>query len=95
MSLLQEMETHGLADCEFNRKLLAEEYEVQEHTLCGWENTWTTYDDEGNEVPSTFRTKEDAQAELDDFFYQCEQAVKDGNMEDVPDREDFQIVKVE
>jgi len=24
MSLLQEMETHGLADCEFNRKLLKE-----------------------------------------------------------------------
>jgi len=25
MSLLQEMETHGLADCEFNRKLWQEE----------------------------------------------------------------------
>ena len=73
-----------------------EEYEVQEWTLCdGWTNTWSTYDDKGNEVSSTFKTKEDAQAELDDFFYQCEQAVKDGNMEDVPDREDFQIVKVE
>ena len=73
-----------------------DEYEVQEWTLCdGWTNTWLTYDDKGNEVPSTFKTKEDAQAELDDFFYQCEQAVKDGNMEDVPDREDFQIVKVE
>jgi len=76
--------------------LTEDEYEVQEWTLCdGWTNTWSTYDDEGNEAPSTFRSKEDAQAELDDFFYQCEQAVKDGNMEDVPDREDFQIVKVE
>jgi len=76
--------------------LTEDEYEVQEWTLCdGWTNTWSTYDDEGNEVPSTFTSLEDAQAELDDFFYQCEQAVKDGNMEDVPDREDFQIVKVE
>ena len=71
-----------------------EEYEVQEHTLCGWENTWTTYDDDGNEVPSTFSTKEYAEAELEDFFYQCREAVEDDNMEDVPDREDFRIVKV-
>jgi hypothetical protein len=27
MSLLQEMEKHGLADCEFNRKLLQQETE--------------------------------------------------------------------
>jgi hypothetical protein len=26
MSLLQEMETHGLADCEFNRQLLQEAF---------------------------------------------------------------------
>lgn len=74
--------------------LTEDEYEVQEHTLCGWENTWSTYDDEGNEVPSTFTSFEGAQAELNDFFYQCEEAVEDGNMEDVPDREDFRIVKV-
>jgi hypothetical protein len=74
--------------------LTEDEYEVQEHTLCGWENTWTTYDDDGNEVPSTFKTFEDAEDELYDFFYQCHEAVEDGSMEDVPDREDFRIVKV-
>ena len=74
--------------------LTEDEYEVQESTLCGWENTWTTYDDNDNEVPSTFRSAQEAQAELDDFFYQCEEAVEDGHMEDVPDREDFRIVKI-
>jgi hypothetical protein len=73
-----------------------EEYEVQEYTLCdGWTNTWTTYDDDGNEVPSTFLTKQDAEDELYDFFYQCHEAVEDGNMEDEPARENYRIVKVE
>ena len=75
--------------------LTEDEYEVQENTLCdGWINTWTTYDDDDNEVPSTFKSKQSAEAELEDFFYQCQEAVDDGNMEDVPDREDFRIVKV-
>lgn len=74
--------------------LTEDEYEVQEFTLSGWENTWTIYDDNGNEVPSTFTSKQSAEAELDDFFYQCQEAVDDGNMEDVPDREDFRIVKI-
>ena len=29
MSLLQEMETHGMADCEFNRKLWKEEATIK------------------------------------------------------------------
>ena len=29
MSLLQEMETHGMADCEFNRKLWEEEATIK------------------------------------------------------------------
>ena len=71
-------------------------YEVQEYTLCdGWINTWTTYDDDGNEVPSQFTSEQGAKEELEDFFYQCREAVEDGNMEDVPDREDFRVVKVE
>jgi hypothetical protein len=74
--------------------LTEDEYEVQEHTLCGWENTWTTYDDDDNEVPSTFTSKQGAEAELEDFFYQCREAVEDGHMEDVPDPDDFRIVKV-
>lgn len=94
MSLLQEMETHGLADCEFNRKLLKDQYEVQEHTWGGWENNWSYEDDDGKSVPSTYDTPQEAQIALDDFFYQCEEAVEDGNMEDVPSRDDFRIVKV-
>ena len=75
--------------------LTEDEYEVQEYTLCdGWINTWTTYDDDGNEVPSTFRSKQDAEDELYDFFYQCREAVEDGNMSDEPDHEEFRIVKI-
>jgi magnesium-transporting ATPase (P-type) len=74
--------------------LTEDEYEVQEHTLCGWENTWTTYDDDDNEVPSTFTSKQGAEEELKDFFYQCHEAVVDGHMTDEPDPDDFRIVKV-
>jgi hypothetical protein len=74
--------------------LTEDEYEVQEHTLCGWENTWTTYDDDDNEVPSTFSSYDEAEDELRLFFTDCHDAVIEGHMEDVPDREDFRIVKV-
>jgi hypothetical protein len=74
--------------------LTEDEYEVQENTLSGWENTWTTYDDDDNEVPSTFTSKQGAEAELKDFFHQCHEAVVDGHMEDAPDPDDFRIVKV-
>lgn len=75
--------------------LTEDEYEVQEHTLCdGWINTWTTYDDDDNEIPSRFRSEEDAESSLEDFFRQCRTAVKKREMEDVPDPDDFRIVKV-
>ena len=74
---------------------ISKTFEVQEFTLCdGWINTWTTYDDDGNEVPSQFDSEEGAQASLDDFFKQCRRAVKNREMEDVPDAEDFRIVEI-
>ena len=33
-----------------------------------WVNNWTTTDSNGRESPTTFATKAEAQAELDDFF---------------------------
>jgi hypothetical protein len=65
-------------------------YEVQEFCLCGgWTNTWS--DEDG---ASTFQTKEQAESELDWFLQEMQEAVEEGNMEDVPDREDFRIVEV-
>lgn len=70
-------------------------FEVQENCLFGgWTNTWTTYDDEGNEVPSTFDKRSDAEDELEDMLNDCRQAVEMGNMEDIPSRNDFRIVEV-
>ena len=70
-------------------------YEVQEFTLCGgWTNTWSSEDESGNSTPSVFDSKVDAESELDWFLQEMLEAVEEGNMEDVPDREDFRIVEV-
>lgn len=64
-------------------------YIVEEFTLCGWENTWS--DDEGATV---FNTKAEAQAELDWFIHDCQEAFDNGELADVPEREDYRIVEV-
>jgi len=65
-------------------------YEVQEFCLCGgWTNTWS--DEDG---ATTFDTQEQAQAELDLHFTEMQEEFEEGNMPDVPDREDFRIVEV-
>ena len=70
-------------------------YEVQENCLFGgWTNTWSHEDWAGKDIPTTFDSREDAEAELDWFFQECQKAVDSGNMEDVPDRADFRIVEV-
>ena len=70
-------------------------YEIQEWCLCGgWTNTWSWEDDNGVSVPTTYETKQDAEDDLDDFFYQMRDDFKRGNIEDVPDREDFRIIEV-
>ena len=66
-------------------------YEVQEFNLCGgWANNWS-YDDK----PTTFDSREAAQAELDAFLADCVDEMRDGNMPDAPDREEFRIVEVQ
>lgn len=71
-------------------------YEVQENCLFGgWTNTWSYEDWAGKDIPTTFDTKEDAEAELDWFFQECQEAVDSGNMTDIPDRNDFRIVKID
>ena len=69
-------------------------YEVQEFCLCGgWTNTWS-YEENGKTISTTYDTEEDAEADLKDFFRQMRKAVKNKEMEDVPDTEDFSIVEI-
>jgi|LakMenE01Jun11ns_1017448.scaffolds.fasta_scaffold9919064_2 hypothetical protein len=71
-------------------------YEIQEWCLCGgWTNTWSWEDDKGNSIPTTYQTKDEAEADLDDFFADCIYAMDIGNTEDIPDREEFRIVEIQ
>jgi len=70
-------------------------YEVQEFCLFGgWTNTWSYENVDGETLPSIFETKEEAESELNYFFDQMTEEFNNGNMEDIPDREDFRIVKI-
>lgn len=70
-------------------------FEIQEFCLFGgWTNTWSYEDDEGHTIKTTYDTKEDAEAELEYFFEQMQQEVDEGNMEDMPDRDDFRIKEI-
>jgi hypothetical protein len=67
-------------------------YEVQEYTLFdGWVNNWQNSQDGGL---TYFNSIKDAQKALDWFIEDCEQEVREGNMQDAPSREDFRIVEV-
>ena len=71
-------------------------YEVQHYTLCdGWINTWSDYDEDGNETPSTYDSFEDALNELDSFLDDEQEAFEEGNIESPYDREEFRIVEVQ
>ena len=71
-------------------------WEVQHYTLCdGWVNTWTCEQD-GNEVPWQFETKEGAEEELSYFFEEVRLDIQEGRRQ--PDEgydwDEFQIVEV-
>lgn len=71
-------------------------FEVQHYTLCdGWINTWSDYDEDGNEKPSTYDSFEDALNELDSFLDDEQEAFEEGNIESPYDRDEFRIVEVE
>jgi len=54
-------------------------YEVQHYTICdGWINTWLVCDEDNNEIPQVFDTKEEAQAELDEFLMDIQEEIKAG-----------------
>ena len=70
-------------------------FEVQHYTLCdGWVNTWSDYDEDDNETPSTYDSFEDALNELDSFLDDEQEAFEEGNIESPYDRDEFRIVEV-
>jgi len=70
-------------------------YEVQEECLCGgWTNTWSSEEDDGTTIPTIYDTEEEAEIALDQFLDDCQTAVDDNYMFDVPDRDTFRIVEV-
>lgn len=65
---------------------------IVENLFCsGWENCWTD-NETGSAV--TFNTLEDAQNELKQYFFDCAEAVKNGDMLDYPNPTEFRIVKI-
>lgn len=75
---------------------MSKQYEIQEFCLCGgWTNTWSSEEDyDGTSIPTVYDTKQNAEDDLDDFFYQMHESFTKGYIEDMPDREDFRIVEV-
>lgn len=58
-------------------------YEIQTYTLCdGWVNTWNIVDTEGHEWPVTFRTRKEAEDELEGYLEELREAVEWGELED-------------
>ena len=75
---------------------MTKRYEVQHYTLCdGWINTWSDYDEDGNETPSTYDSFEDALNDLDSFLDDEQEAFEEGNIESPYDRDEFRIAEVE
>lgn len=72
-------------------------YEVQQHTLCdGWTNTWSIEHHDGRVELERFRTFEDAQAALDEFFDEIADEIASGQRpsNNGYDSEEFRIVRV-
>ena len=68
-------------------------YEVQHFMLSGWENVWT-HEQDGEYIPTFFHTYEEALLSLQEFFDDEREALSQGWVEDIPDEEDFRIVRV-
>lgn len=71
------------------------QYEVQHYTLCdGWINTWTTYDENDNEIPITYESYEDAKEALKDFLNEEKKAYKRKEIDNMYEEDEFRIEEV-
>ena len=70
-------------------------YEIQTFTLCdGWVNTWTNYDENDNEIPSTYDTYSHAQSDLHAYLKDELREYQSGNIDSPSDVDDFRIVEI-
>lgn len=54
-------------------------FEVHQDTFCeGWVNTWTFEDDEGNQLPEQYKSKAEAQKEIDAFLQEIADDIASG-----------------
>lgn len=58
------------------------------------ENTWFSEDDDGKPHPTTFTSFFEAQKELNDFFAEIDDAVKEGNMSTRCDKHEYHIFAI-
>ena len=71
-------------------------YEVSTWSLCdGWSNTWTTEDENNNEIPVIFDTKKEAMEEIEAEIADTEAAIKRGDMDEDASltKNDFKIAE--
>ena len=65
-------------------------YKVEQQYVYGWDDAgW-----EENEKPWRFKMKKSAQKAINDFIKECDQAVKNGDMEESYLKEEFRVVPV-
>lgn len=69
-------------------------YEVQTQLVCGWENCWTIFDENGTEQLEYFDTPSEAQLAIDECLAGIDQAVAGGDMEEGWSPDDFRIMEV-
>lgn len=72
-------------------------YAVQHYTLCdGWVNTWTVSIGNNDSVPHVFATREEAQAELDEFLREIQNEIASGDRapDEGYDASEFRIVAI-
>ena len=70
-------------------------YEIQQN-LYGddWENIFL-HEQDGSREPMQFNSYQSASDELDEYLYDCKEAVLDGYLIDMPDRNEFRIIEVQ
>ena len=69
-------------------------YKVEMRFLGGWDDAGWTHEYDSGPKPMRFSSREKAQAEIDEFISDCDDAVKRGDMEFGHDNSEYRIVEV-
>jgi hypothetical protein len=92
--LVRNWEEHDFYEVEETKQM---KYEIQHSTFVdGWVNTSTTEDADGNEIPLVFDSREEAQAEIDDYMGEIADQIESGEREadEGYDPEEFRVREV-